>query len=123
MKRHIVTQMRVVEGATASETALLFNEAMSELACLDPTWEREGNTVWIYYRVEHMEAESLADEADLAGESIKCGACPFCIRDVNRFGDADLRKKWATCSKTGERCRIDATACEIYYRIKERGVM
>lgn len=123
MKRHIVTQMRVVEGATASETALLFNEAMSELARLDPTFEREGNTVWIYYRVEHMEAETLAEKASLAGESGKCDDCPFCIKDRNRFGDIDVRKKWATCDRTGERCRIDATACEIYYKMKEREVM
>ena len=122
MKRHTVTQIRAISGSTPAETALLFNETMTELAQLDPTFERDGNTFWIYFKVEKLEAENIADENELLGKGIKCEECPLCIRDVNRFGDIDVRKKWATCGKTGNRCRIDLSACEICYR-ELKGVM
>jgi hypothetical protein len=37
------------------------------------------------------------------------------MRDLNRFGNIDARKKWATCGKTGERTNIESRACEIYH--------
>lgn len=119
MKQVVIPQARAISGNTPQEAALLFNEAMRELAWLHPTYEKEGNTFWIFYTVEIKEAESIADEQELKGKSVTCKECPHCIRDLNRFGDIDARKVWATCAKTGERVRLRESACDIYY--EERG--
>lgn len=101
------------------EAALLFNETMMELAPMRPTFVREGNTYYIQYSIEYNEAETVTEEHELKGEYHNCAECPFCVRDLNRFGDIDLRKKWATCSASGERVRTDGTVCDTYYT--ERG--
>ena len=112
-----ITKHRVeaIAGDTPQETAALFNEAMDRLAELNPTFEREGNTFWIYYKIVHDEAETISEQFELKGCTGHCNECPFLIRDKNRFGGVDARKKWATCGKTGERTRIDCRACDIYY--------
>lgn len=112
-----ITKHRVeaITGDTPQEAALLFNEAMDRLAELNPRFEREGCTFWIFYKVIHDEAETISEEFELAGKTAHCLECPFIIRDQNRFGNTDAKKKWATCGKTGERTRIDSRACDIYY--------
>ena len=115
MKHITIPQMRAISGNTPQEAALAFNEAMMELAPLRPSFEREGNTYYITYSIEIREAESIAEEHELKGERHKCIECPSCIRDLNRFGDIDARKRWATCAKTGERCYIRSDVCDLYY--------
>ena len=119
--RHItITQVRPVTGNTPQEAAMLFNEAIMELAPLHPSYVREGDTYYITYTIEYREAENICDEYELKGEGAKCVDCPHCVRDLNRFGDIDVRKKHATCTaKEGMRIRIDSSACEIYYEGKE----
>lgn len=120
MKRKSLFQTRVVQGNTPQETALLFNEAMQELADLNPTYERDGNTFWIFYTLTVEEPETLADTCELAGEKATCYDCPFIMRDLNRYGNIDARKRWATCGKTGERTHIESAACDEYYRLERR---
>ena len=115
MKHIVIPQIRAISGNTPQEAALLFNEAMMELAPLHPTFVREGDTYYIQYSVEINEAETIAEEHELKGEHHKCHECPHCVRDLNRFGDIDARKVWATCAKTGKRTRINLDACDIYY--------
>lgn len=42
MRRQSVPQIRAICGNTPQETALLFNEAMQELAPFNPRYERDG---------------------------------------------------------------------------------
>ena len=121
MKSTTIPQVRAVSGSTPQESAHLFNEAMKELAHLHPTFEKEGNTFWIFYSMQINEAETLADAYDLKGMKTNCKACPHCIRDRNRFGDIDARKVYGTCAMTGERVRLREAACDIYYEEIERG--
>lgn len=117
MKRKSVMQVRVISGNTPEETAMLFNDAMNELAFLNPKYERDGGIFWIYYTVETREAETLSEAFELKGEGKDCGQCPYCVKDLNRFGEEDKRKKWATCSQSGEKVCIHSPACDIYYRL------
>ena len=118
-----ITKHRVeaITGDTPQEAALLFNEAMDRLAELSPTFEREGCTFWIHYKVIHEEAETISESYELAGKTAHCIECPFVIRDLNRFGNIDVRKKWATCGKTGQRTNIECRACDIYYEYLGKG--
>ena len=121
MKHFAIPQIRAISGSTPQEAAMAFNEAMMELAPMHPTWTREGDTYYITVLVEYSEAECIADEHELKGEKASCIDCPFCVRDLNRFGDIDARKVWATCTKKGERVRIRASACDIYYTEGKEG--
>ena len=118
MKHITIPQIRAISGNTPQEAALLFNETIMELAHLHPTFTREGDTYYIQYSVEYDEAETLAEEHVLKGEVRTCKDCRHCIRDLNRFGDIDARKVWATCGKTGERVRIREIVCDEYYNTK-----
>ena len=119
MKHTVIPQIRAISGNTPQEAALLFNEAMMELAPLHPTFQREGDTYYIQYSIELREAETAADEHELKGEHHTCEECEHCIRDRNRFGDIDARKVYGTCALTGERVRLRKSVCDTYY--EERG--
>ena len=121
MRHKSVMQVRVISGSTPEETAMLFNESMQELSALNPKYERDGGVFWIYYTVEQREAETLAEAFEINGEGKCCGDCPFCIRDLNRFGAEDKRKKKATCSQTGEQVYVWSSACDTYYALEKGG--
>lgn len=118
MIRKSTMQVKVISGNTPEETAAMFNSAMTELAALNPKYERDGSIFWIYYTIETREPETLAEAFEDKGEGKCCGDCPFCMRDLNRFGTEDKRKKKATCSQTGERVYVWSSACDEYYRLK-----
>lgn len=122
MKRLKVHQTRFIDGTDGHDSAAEFNEAMMELAELNPKFERDGKSFWIFYTVEIEEAENAIEKNECAGENAHCIDCPYLMRDLNRFGNIDGRKKWATCGKTGERTNIDSRACEVYHElpVKER---
>lgn len=115
MKHTKIHQTRFIDGADGHDSAAEFNAAMMELASMNPRFEREGKSFWIFYTVEITEAENAIEEHEMAGENAHCIDCPYCMRDLNRFGNIDGRKKWATCGKTGERTNIESRACEIYH--------
>jgi hypothetical protein len=119
MKTTKIVQSKFIQGADGFESSAEFNQAMMELAELNPTFEREGNSFWIFYYVTQTEPENIVEEHELNGENAHCADCPFIVRDLNRFGKVDGVKKHATCGLTGERVRIDSRVCEAYYT--ERG--
>lgn len=120
MRTKTIPQTRVISGNTPQETAMLFNEAMTELADLNPKYERDGNVFWIYYTVVKTEAETIVEQHEMMGERAHCIDCPYLMRDLNRFGSIDGRRKWATCGKSGERTHVDSTVCEEYYNISSK---
>ena len=119
MKSTKLIQTRFIDGSDGHDTASEFNQTMQELAYLNPRFERDGHSFWIFYSVEINEPEDIIEEHEMKGESHKCIECPYIIRDLNRFGQPDVTRKKATCGKTGQRTRIDMCVCEHFY--KERG--
>lgn len=120
MRYDVVTQVKVINGSTPEETAVLFNEAMHQLKGQNPTFERDGNLFWIFYTAGEYEAESLAEQYELRGEGRKCNACPYCMREQKADGTTDLRKKWAICASDGHRINLESSACDTYYEAMER---
>lgn len=122
MKTTKVFQTRFIDGTDGHDTAAEFNQTMMDLAHLNPRFERDGKSFWIFYSVEVTECESIIEEHELAGEKAHCIDCPYLMRDLNRYGSIDARKKWGTCGSTGERTNVDSRACEIYHSLsaKER---
>ena len=119
MKTKKVIQTRFIDGRDGHDTAAEFNETMMELADLNPSFEREGHSFWIFFSVVISEPEDIVEEHEMNGKSECCISCPFLIRDLNRFGNPDVTHKHGTCGKTGQRVRIDGCVCERYYT--ERG--
>lgn len=117
MKQKKIVQSRFISGSDGYDASVEFNQAMKELADLNPTYEREGNSFWIFYSIIEVEYETIAEEHEAAGERAHCEDCPFLLRDTNRFGSIDGRKKWATCGKTGKRTHINSSACDYYYTL------
>lgn len=115
-----IPQARAISGSTPQETAMLFNQTMMELADLNPTYERDGNVFWVYYTIVRNEPETVVEEHEIEGEYVHCSDCPYLMRDLNRFGSIDGRKKWATCGRTGERTNIDSRVCEEYYTFNSK---
>lgn len=119
MKSKKIVQTRFIDGSDGHDTAAEFNQTMMDLADLNPSFERDGHSFWIFYSVEINEPEDLIEEYELKGESHRCIECPYLIRDLNRFGNPDVTHKHGTCGKSGKRVRIDGYVCETFY--KERG--
>ena len=117
-----IPQVIVVSGETPEETAALFNAKMMELADLniEPTFERDGNLFWIYYDITTTVCETKVEEYEQEHGHHNCSECPYCKRDLNRFGQPNQRKKHATCTNNHCRTRLDSSACEEYYKELER---
>ena len=49
MRYNVVTQVKVINGSTPEETAVLFNEAMHQPKGQNPAFERDGNRFGIFY--------------------------------------------------------------------------
>ena len=122
MKTTRVIQSRFIDGSDGHDSCAEFNQTMMELAELHPTFERNGNSFWIFFTVELNEPENIVEEHEMEGEKATCLDCPYLMRDLNRYGSIDGRKKWGTCGKTGNRTNIDSRACETYHSLaaKER---
>ena len=117
MKTTKIIQTRFINGSDGHDTAAEFNETMIELANLNPTFERDGNSFWIFYSVITEEPETIAEQHEVEGEKAHCGDCPYYMRPVNRLGNVDGRAKYGTCGKSGTREHIDSCACDDYYKL------
>ena len=117
MKTTKIVQTRFINGSDGHDTAAEFNEAMMELANLNPRFEREGNSFWIFYSVIQEEPETIAEKHEQEGERAHCGDCPFFVRPMNRLGLIDGRAKHGTCGKSGQREHIESCACDYYYTL------
>ena len=121
MKSITIPQVECVEGRTRQEAVLKFNKRMIELACVNPTWEREGDVFWITYNKLVEEPEDIVEEHELKGECLHCIDCPFCDRVVDIYGNVDTRVKWGKCMKYGMvSVNLNKRVCAAYWENEER---
>ena len=121
MKSTTIPQVECVEGRTRQEATLKFNKRMIELACVNPTWEREGDVFWITYNKLVEEPEDIVEEHELKGEYRHCEDCPFCDRVVDIYGNIDARGKWGKCMKYGMvSVNLNKRVCAAYWENEER---
>ena len=114
MKITTIPQVECVEGRTRQEAVLKFNKRMIELACVNPTWEREGDVFWITYN-------KLIEEHELKGEYRYCEDCPYCDRVVDIYGNIDARVKWGKCTRYGMvSVNLNKRVCAAYWESEER---
>lgn len=115
MRVNKYTQCTPCIGATLAESVSIFNAEMHKLRAFKPTFERCGDSFLIYYTMEERVPETVVDAKELQGLFHRCEHCANCIRDRDRFGGIDKRKKHATCGKDGERVRLDSAVCDDFY--------
>ena len=116
-----IPQTRAVSGNTPQETELLFNQTMTELADLNPTYERDGNVFWVYYTIVKNEPETVVEEHEMKGEYRYCEDCPYCDRVVDIYGNIDPRVKWGKCMKYGmTSVNLNKRVCAAYWENEER---
>lgn len=118
MRREKYVQCAACIGATLEESVAIFNQEMHRLRSYSPTFERCGDGFLIYYTMEERMPETVVEAKALKGIRHTCGDCTRCMRELNRFGEVDQRKKHAMCERTGERVRVDSEVCDDFY-IKE----
>lgn len=116
MKEHKYTQCVLCEGNTFQEAVEKFNFEMKRHAPFRPTFERAGETFLIYYTVVDLAPETLVEAKCLDGFTNYCEECTECVREKNRSGNIDARKKYGYCSRNGmQKIRIDQIVCDEFY--------
>lgn len=115
MKRTKYTQCAVCAGKDYDESARIFNEKMQELMEMKPRFERDGNVFLIFYTVEEIVPEGLAEEMELQGIKHVCAECEHFKVPLNRHGQPDGRKKKILCERAHQLATPGDRVCDIFY--------
>lgn len=116
MKEHKYTQCILCEGNTFQDAVNKFNTEMKRHAHLRPTFERAGETFLIYVTVVELAPETLVEAKHLDGCRHYCEDCASCVREKNRHGVIDARKKYGFCAEQDmKKIRIDQIVCDEFY--------
>lgn len=121
MREDTYTRCILCEGETFQEAVNKFNQAMYENRMYKPTFERAGEAFLVYIKMTQFAPETIAEAKSLEGCKHTCKDCEHCVRDLNRFGVADKRKKTATChvGNVITRIRLDSSVCDRFYLEKQ----
>lgn len=118
MKKTSIPQVRIIETNNAADFQNEFNSAFMELSSFNPRFERDSNNPYlcfIFYEVENIEAETIAEEYELSDEIMHCVDCP------NYFVSEDKRIK-PRCLLHGWRIAPDRQCCDEYYSTLEDSI-
>lgn len=116
MKYSRVQQIICIQEQTAAAFQERVNEALMTVA--SPRIEMDRNvpfTCYIFYTEEKKEAETIADEYELAGCGHTCEECPH----LERTGDKRRKKFRCKYAEHGLSC-LSMPACDKYYEEMER---
>lgn len=115
MKENKYTQCILCEGETFQAAVDKFNEVMRIHAAFNPTFERAGEKFLVYFKVTERTPETIVEAKQLEGCSHHCEDCSHCIRDLNRFGEVDKRKKKAWCELKNNKTMTSMEVCDTFY--------
>jgi hypothetical protein len=113
-------QTLIVTGNTAPEFQQNLNDALNDLARKGFKHELQFNMAYglcayIIYEERFEEAETLADQYELKGETYKCYECPMYNPSTDR------RVKYTTCKKGERHIYHSCPACDWFYEELEKG--
>lgn len=118
MKTERIKQIRCISASNAVDFEDRMNEALSGLS--DPEIQFDMTrpfTATIVYHVRRDVPECVLELFEMIeGKHRCCSDCPYMAPAE------DARKKWTTCSATGEPTRVDSRACEKYYLIRYKAL-
>ena len=97
MRHESYQQFAIVAADSAQQLSEQLNERLYELRTKRPQVTFEGLIARISYSESVAIPEDLADQYELAGVRIRCGACPFFKPRLNIDGSEDKRAKWGAC--------------------------
>lgn len=115
MKENKYIQCVLCEGETFQDAVDKFNREMARLAPFNPTFTEKGEAFLIYYKVTEFMPENIVEAKQLAGCRHHCEDCEHCVRDLNRSGEVDKRKKKAYCEYHRRRTFTDMIVCDTFY--------
>ena len=97
MRQESYQQFAIVTADTAQQLSEQLNEKLYELRAKRPQVTFEGLIARISYSESVAIPEDLADQYELAGVRLRCGACPFFEPRLNMDGSEDKRAKRGAC--------------------------
>lgn len=118
MKTDKVTQVICISETDAAAFEERMNDALSSLANPEILFDPNRSfTAVIVYNVRRDVPESVLELFNMVdGSHHSCSECPRCVEQT------DQRRKWTTCSATGQPIRIDGSVCEKYYLIRYKAL-
>ena len=97
MRHESYQQFAIVAADSAQQLTEQLNEKLYELRDKRPQVTFEGLIARISYSESVTIPEDLADQYELAGVRLRCGACPFFEPRLNMDGSEDKRAKRGAC--------------------------
>lgn len=118
MRTEKIKQIICISELSAETFEDKMNEALSGL--VDPEIRFDTNksfTAVIVYKVKRNMPEDVLELFEIIeGKNQRCCDCPYYVPPT------DKRKKWGTCSATGERTRPEGRACEQFYLLRYKAL-
>ena len=116
MKERKELMQVTIRGESPEDFDRKVNKILREHA--DAKIEREPNApmmCYMTYTEDVLEAESLRDEYELAGCTLKCRSCPYIRKSEDR------RRKKHFCPVKQATVRLDMYCCEEFFKAVEEG--
>ncbi len=122
MRHESYQQFAIVAADSAQQLTERLNEKLYELKGKHPQVTFEGLIARISYNESVSIPEDLADQYELAGVNLRCGACPFFEprRNVNGSVNKTAKKGACPCAPYGM-TRRDSIACNRLFQMISSG--
>lgn len=112
-----IEKFAIVRETAAARFEEMLNAKLFELNESSPIVEFDSVGSDMVARIRYRERiEVVEPEISEIGIKFKCADCPHFVRETNKDGSVDARKKWGDCPFAFmERTTLDSDACDILY--------
>lgn len=107
----------IVRETAAAQFEEKLRERLFELQDQNPSVEFDSVGNDMVARIKHKETlETEPPKPSEVGAKFVCADCPHFVRERNKDGSIDNRKKWGGCPFAYmERTTLDSAACDVLY--------